>query len=111
VFENLLTNAFNHNPPGLRMILRATVEEQVIRCTIEDNGVGMNPEQCDRAFELYARGSQARRSTGIGLGLYLCRQIVQAHGGEIGVTSSPGAGATFWFTLPLAMSPEAEGCC
>nr|WP_242040553.1 GAF domain-containing protein [Coleofasciculus sp. FACHB-1120] len=109
VFENLLTNAFNHNPPGLTMILRATIEEQVIRCTIEDNGVGMNPEQCDRAFELYVRGSQARRSTGIGLGLYLCRQIVQAHGGKIGVTSSPGAGATFWFTLPFAMSPEAEG--
>ncbi|MBD2088103.1 GAF domain-containing protein [Trichocoleus sp. ST-U3] len=105
VFENLLTNAFNHNPPGLRMILRATVEEQTIRCTIEDNGVGMNPEQCDRAFELYARGSQARRSTGIGLGLYLCQQIVQAHGGKIGVTSSPKAGATFWFTLPFAMSP------
>jgi signal transduction histidine kinase len=65
----------------------------------------MNPEQCDRAFELYARGSQARRSTGIGLGLYLCQQIVQAHGGKIGVTSSPKSGATFWFTLPFEMSP------
>ena len=101
VFENLLTNALNHNPPGLKMTIKATVENQMMRCTIEDDGVGMNQEMCDRAFELYARGSQARRSTGIGLGLYLCQQIIIAHGGEIGVISSPGDGATFWFTLPL----------
>ncbi|MBD1929020.1 PAS domain S-box protein [Trichocoleus sp. FACHB-90] len=101
VFENLLTNALNHNPPGLKMTIKATVKNQMMRCTIEDDGVGMNQETCDRAFELYARGSQARRSTGIGLGLYLCQQIIIAHGGEIGVISSPGDGATFWFTLPL----------
>jgi PAS domain S-box-containing protein len=101
VFENLLTNALNHNPPGLKMTIKATVENQMMRCTIEDDGVGMSQEMCDRAFELYTRGSQARRSTGIGLGLYLCQQIIIAHGGEIGVISSPGDGATFWFTLPL----------
>lgn len=106
VFENLITNALKHNPPGVHITLSATVEEaksqsKMIRCAIADNGVGITQEQCDRLFELYYRGGNTRRSPGFGLGLYLCRQIITAHRGEIGVTSSPGAGTTFWFTLPL----------
>lgn len=133
VFENLIVNALNHNPPGLQLTIDARVEVtretsdvvktgnfatsqepklttdcqsdssfKRVRCTIADNGVGMSPEHCDRLFELYARGPQARRATGIGLGLYLCRQIITAHGGEIGVNSTPGAGSIFWFTLAIA---------
>jgi signal transduction histidine kinase len=101
VFENLITNALKHNPPGLSLTLSATLEQDCIRCTVADNGVGMSQQQCDRLFDLYYRGGNTRHSTSIGLGLYLCRQIITAHGGEIGVISSPGAGATFWFTLPL----------
>lgn len=101
VLENLLTNALKHNPPGLSLTLRATVEAGMIRCTLEDNGVGMPQAECDRLFELYFRGASARHLTGIGLGLYLCRQIITAHDGQIGIVSSPGAGATFWFTLPI----------
>ncbi|HBE30165.1 MAG TPA: histidine kinase, partial [Cyanobacteria bacterium UBA11368] len=115
VFENLIANALNHNPPGLSLVLSATVETEpnspitndqlpitnyLIRITLQDNGVGMSQETCDHLFEIYVRGSHNRRSTSIGLGLYLCRQIIIAHGGEIGIKSSPGAGATFWFTLP-----------
>lgn len=74
----------------------------MIYCTVEDDGAGILPEQCEHLFDLYVRGSQSRHSVGLGLGLYLCRQIIGAHGGEIGVISSPGAGASFWFTLPLA---------
>ena len=74
----------------------------MIYCTVEDDGAGILPEQCEHLFDLYVRGYQSRHSVGLGLGLYLCRQIIGAHGGEIGVISSPGAGATFWFTLPLA---------
>ncbi len=110
VFENLITNALKHNPPGVHITLSATVEEaksqsKMIRCAIADNGVGITQEQCDRLFELYYRGGNTRRSPGFGLGLYLCRQIITAHRGEIGVTSSPGAGTTFWFTLPLIPNP------
>lgn len=101
VFENLITNAFKHNPPGLCLTLRATPEMGLIRFEVEDNGVGISQEACATLFELYVRGARARRSPGLGLGLYLCRQIVNAHGGEIGVISRPGAGAKFWFTLPL----------
>ncbi|MEP0819246.1 hybrid sensor histidine kinase/response regulator [Trichocoleus desertorum] len=130
VFENLLTNALNHNPAGLSLTVNATLSGatqpdasrdmsessltsdaepattpeaklDMIYCTVQDNGIGINQAQRDRLFERYVRGDRTR-SIGIGLGLYLCRQIIQAHGGEIGVTSLPGAGTTFWFTLPLA---------
>ena len=74
----------------------------MIYCTVQDDGAGILPEQCEHLFDLYVRGYQSRHSVGLGLGLYLCRQIIGAHGGEIGVISSPGAGASFWFTLPLA---------
>jgi signal transduction histidine kinase len=70
-------------------------------CIVQDNGVGIPPNQCDRLFELYARGSRARYMPGLGFGLYLCRQIITAHKGEIGVNSHVGSGSTFWFTLPL----------
>ncbi|BAZ49414.1 multi-sensor signal transduction histidine kinase [Nostoc sp. NIES-4103] len=101
VFENLITNALNHNPPGLNIILNATVEKGMMCCTITDNGVGIDPDVCERLFNRYIRGRRSQ-STGIGLGLYLCRQIISTHGGEIGVISEPNVGAKFWFTLPLA---------
>lgn len=101
VLENLITNALKHNPPGLHVTLTATLEEDMIRCCVQDNGVGMTAKECETLFERYAQGNHARRSTGIGLGLYVCRQIITAHGGTIGAISSPGEGATFWFTLPV----------
>jgi PAS domain S-box-containing protein len=75
---------------------------KMILCVVQDDGVGISPEQCEHLFELYVRGSRSRQSVGLGLGLYLCRQIIGAHGGKIGVISTPGAGAIFWFTLSLA---------
>ena len=105
VFENLITNALHHNPPGGKLKLDATVETEMIRFTLQDDGVGMGQDVCDRLFERYARGNKNRHSTGIGLGLYLCRQIITAHGGQIGVNSVVDAGSTFWLTLPLAMPP------
>jgi signal transduction histidine kinase len=123
VFENLLANALQHNARGLTLTLSAALVEDketqtiqalslpdpseyssrtpFILCRIQDNGVGMTQEECDSLFDRYTRGNYAHRSTGIGLGLYLCRQIITAHGGQIGALSSPGNGATFWFSLPL----------
>ncbi|MBE9180485.1 PAS domain S-box protein [Oculatella sp. LEGE 06141] len=113
VFENLMTNALHHNPPGVALTLSATVEAEMIRFTLHDNGVGMSQEVSDRLFERYVRGPKSRHR-GMGLGLYLCRQIITAHGGQIGVVSEPGNGSTFWLTLPLAIpsavssSPDAS---
>lgn len=126
VFSNLISNALKHNPSGITLTLEADVHWQtgkrqsggdrpvcqstvpVILCRIRDSGIGIPVEQQSHLFELYTRGSRARYMPGIGLGLYLCRQIVAAHGGEMGVISQPGEGATFWFTLPL-YQPDAEG--
>lgn len=108
VFENLMTNALNHNPPGVQITIAALVEEDWIRFTIQDDGVGMGAETRDRLFQRYSRGLKSRHSTGIGLGLYLCRQIITAHGGQIGVDSQPNQGATFWLTLPLAIPTGAN---
>ncbi len=101
VFSNLIVNALKHNPLGLNITLNATLEESIIRCSVQDDGVGMSQDVCEHLFDLYTRGTQARHSLGLGLGLYLCRQIIKAHGGKIGVISSPGTGAKFWFTLPI----------
>lgn len=106
VYQNLLANALKHNPPGLMIILNARLEGDWIDCTVTDNGVGISPEQCERLFDPYFRGSAKPKSVGLGLGLYLCQQIVQAHGGQIGVTSQPQQGTMFWFTLPI-QKPEA----
>jgi PAS domain S-box-containing protein len=103
VFSNVIANAVKHNPPGLNIILNATLKgaENKIFCTVTDDGVGLTQQQSEHLFDLYFRGNSARNSLSLGLGLYLCKQIIQAHGGDIGVNSTLNAGATFWFTLPI----------
>ncbi|MEH1913780.1 PAS domain-containing sensor histidine kinase [Nostoc sp.] len=102
VFSNLIVNALKHNPPGLLLTINATREGEMIYCTVSDNGVGISQQQSDRLFDLYFRGASIRNSVSLGLGLYLCKQIIHAHGGEIGINSALNAGATFWFTLPIS---------
>ncbi|WP_334938940.1 sensor histidine kinase [Nostoc sp.] len=102
VFSNLIVNALKHNAPGLLLTINATREGEMIYCTVSDNGVGISQQQSDHLFDLYFRGANIRNSVSLGLGLYLCKQIINAHGGEIGVNSALDAGATFWFTLPIS---------
>jgi PAS domain S-box-containing protein len=102
VFSNLIVNALKHNAPGLLLTINATHEGEMIYCTVSDNGVGIGQQQSERLFDLYFRGASIRNSVSLGLGLYLCKQIINAHGGEIGVNSASDAGATFWFTLPIS---------
>jgi PAS domain S-box-containing protein len=101
VVSNLLTHSLQHNPPGLNFTVKAAVEKGMIRTQIQDNGVTMSKLECDRLFDLYVRDPQAPCSTAISCKMYLCRQIIQAHGGEIGVVSNTKRGVTFWFTLPF----------
>lgn len=102
-FVDLFTYILQTNPPGLDLLLTAKVEADMILCTVQFHGIHMSKLECDRLFELYVHEPQARFSTGIGLKMYLSRQLIKAHGGEIGVNSNHKCGVSFWFTLPLAI--------
>jgi signal transduction histidine kinase len=101
VLYNLLSNAWKHNRPGVRLNIEAAVVNHKLRCTIQDDGIGIPKSQIATLFELYTRGENAQYIPGLGLGLFVCRQILLAHNGNIGAISTPGQGTTFWFTLPL----------
>ncbi|MBN4006713.1 PAS domain S-box protein [Nostoc sp. LPT] len=101
VLVNLITHSLQNNPPGLNFTVSATIEGGMIRTQIQDDGVGMSKVECDRLFDLHVRDPQDCCSTSIGLKMYLCRKVIKAHGGEIGVMSNRKRGLTFWFTLPL----------
>lgn len=103
VFMHLLTNAVKHNPPGVTIVLSAESDTDLLRCTVTDNGKGIGPTQRDRLFELGLGDSGDRQLMGISLGLYFCRQIIEAHHGEIGMTCFSESGSTFWFTLPFSL--------
>ncbi|MDZ8188189.1 MAG: PAS domain S-box protein [Nostoc sp. ChiSLP02] len=102
VVAHLVTHSLQNNPPGLNFTLSATVEAGMIRTQIQDDGVAMTKLECDRLFDLHVRDPQDCCSTSIGLKMYLCRQVIKAHGGEIGVMNNRKRGLIFWFTLPLA---------
>ncbi|MBE9141677.1 hybrid sensor histidine kinase/response regulator [Planktothrix mougeotii] len=106
IFEHLFSNAIKYNAPGITLTVAAEVisvenHPSFVRCTVSDNGVGINSEDRSTLFHLSQRENHLSKIKGLGLGLYLCRQIITAHGGKIGVISSPNQGATFWFTLPV----------
>jgi signal transduction histidine kinase len=102
VMDNLLTNAVKYSPPGSTVRLSVQAEGASWRINVQDEGPGITEEDRQKLFQDFARLS-ARPTGGeksTGLGLAIARRIIHAHGGEIGVDSTPGHGATFWFTLP-----------
>jgi two-component system, NtrC family, sensor histidine kinase KinB len=101
VLTNLLANAIRHTPPGGAVEVRAVSTGEEARFEVRDTGEGIPREHLDHVFEKFYRVPGAR-SGGVGLGLYIAREIVAAHGGAMGAESEPGKGSTFWFTLPLA---------
>jgi signal transduction histidine kinase/integral membrane sensor domain MASE1 len=109
VFEHLIDNALKHNPPEIQLAIEARDDRGWLTCSVSDNGVGMDDEQCQQFFHLYVRNLHNQHLTGIGLGSYQCRQIIEAHGGKIGVKSTPNVGSRIWFTLPIAETAAGIG--
>jgi two-component system, chemotaxis family, sensor kinase Cph1 len=100
VLQNLLGNAFKFRAdPPLRIELSALRDTQEWVITVRDNGVGVDAEQATRIFGMFSRADD--RIDGAGIGLAVCRRIVEAHGGRIWVEPAAGGGSAFRFTLPL----------
>jgi len=106
VLANLLGNAVRHTPRGGRVVTRLCRTKDGVRFEVEDTGEGIAPQWMERIFDRFFQVPGASQG-GVGLGLYISREVVRAHGGEMGATSEAGKGSTFWFTLPLAPKQDA----
>ncbi len=103
VFANLLGNAIRHSPPEGAISVRSRADGPRIRFEVADQGPGIPREQRQAVFDKYFQLPDAPPG-GAGLGLFIAREIVHAHGGEIGIEEEPSGGARFWFTVPRSVS-------
>jgi signal transduction histidine kinase len=108
VLGNFVTNALRHTPGGGRITVRCVGEEKSLRFEVEDTGEGIPLEYQARVFDRFFQ-VPGRPSKGSGLGLAIAREIIQAHGGTIGVTSEVGHGSRFWFALPVVSDEAVSG--
>lgn len=97
---NLVMNALKYTSEGGRVSVSVARKGQEVRFTVADTGCGIAADRLPSIFEKFSRGTRSERS-GLGLGLYITRRIVEAHGGRIWAESQPGPGSTFCFTLPV----------
>lgn len=109
VLANLVCNAIRHSPQSSRVIIRAELAYGGVLISVQDFGVGIHRDELDLVFNKYYR-CRDNASHGHGLGLYVARQFVQAHGGQIWVESEPNLGSTFSLLLPLPIQAEEADC-
>lgn len=102
VVLNLLSNAIKYSPNESTVQLSATLKDGVFQCFIKDNGPGISAEGKAKLFKRFSQldALDGVKRSGTGLGLVICKEIIEAHGGEIGCESEPGKGSSFWFKIP-----------
>jgi PAS domain S-box-containing protein len=100
VIVNLVNNAVKYAPQSKEIIVDVQHAEGGVRVSVIDHGNGIEESQLQRLFDRFFRVQEQAGASGLGLGLYICAEIIRRHGGEIGVDSKVGEGSTFWFTLP-----------
>jgi signal transduction histidine kinase len=108
VLRNLLGNAIKYSPQGDVITVRGYVEDAQLVLQVSDQGIGIPRQDLERVFERFYRveNETTRKVGGVGLGLAVCRSIVEAHGGRIWVESTLGKGSTFYLTLSLGDGPR-----
>ena len=104
MFDNLLGNALKFSNPGDTVTVRMFDAGGAVRTEVEDTGIGIPADQQSRIFDRFYQvdGTTTRRYGGTGLGLAIVKQIVEEHGGEVGVKSELDEGSLFFFTIPMA---------
>ena len=108
IFYNLLENAAKYTPSGSLIEISARVRGDEAEVLVEDDGPGLPVGSEETIFEKFTRGRTESTVSGVGLGLSICRAIVEAHHGSIHAANRPGGGARFAFTLPLGTPPDVE---
>ncbi|MBX3003680.1 MAG: PAS domain-containing protein [Anaerolineales bacterium] len=106
VLVNLIHNATKFTPAGGSIQVSAAAKDGLVEFSVQDSGVGIESEDQARIFERFYKTDPARNRTGTGLGLAIARHVVEAHGGHIGVSSQPGKGSRFFFTLRRVVGEE-----
>src|SRR5262249_38780384 len=103
VVLNLLSNAIKFTPENGRIVVRAAPKDGSVEISVSDTGVGIAPEDQEAVFEEFRQvGTADKKVEGTGLGLTLCRKVVELHGGKIGVRGRMGGGSRLTFTIPAS---------
>ena len=105
VLCNLLENAAKYTPAGSKIVIAAELHGAWVNVTVYDNGPGLPHGREEAVFEKFTRGERESAKPGVGLGLAICRAIIEAHGGKIEACASPAGGAAFVFSLPVGTPP------
>ncbi|MGB7001331.1 MAG: ATP-binding protein [Halobacteriota archaeon] len=106
LLQNLLGNGLKYCRKGVPPVITVrgrVVNGDMVRIEVQDNGIGIEEQYCANIFGMFKRLHSREDYEGSGIGLAVCKKIVERHGGEIGVESNPGMGSTFWFTMPITI--------